>query len=253
MPPCMRRPAPTTYKRPASGLHQTSHLCVQAAATIQILIVCVASLEASSIKVTPKIIAFSFAGTAKPGNNVRTTCLLAEGDMPVTFTWLRNGVDASHSKNVHIVSHSDFSVLSINPVDGQSAGNYTCIAKNRAGFDSFTAFLDVEAPPNWLREPQDMGGTLGTALLVPCAASGSPPPTIRWFKLQGGESPFPNKPAQPLETNQNGSLVIQQLEPHHAGQYVCEAGNGINPTLRKTISVKVTGGARYHTRLNASP
>ncbi|KAK8775970.1 hypothetical protein V5799_030684 [Amblyomma americanum] len=189
------------------------------------------------INVTPKIIAFSFAGTAKPGNNVRTTCLLAEGDMPVTFTWLRNGVDASHSKNVHIVSHSDFSVLSINPVDAQSAGNYTCIAKNRAGFDSFAAYLDVEAPPTWLREPQDVGGTLGTKLVIKCAASGSPTPTIRWFKLEGGGSLLFTKSALPK--NQNGSMVILSLETRDAGQYACEADNGITPTLRKTITVKV--------------
>ncbi|XP_075750345.1 hemicentin-1-like [Rhipicephalus microplus] len=151
------------------------------------------------INVTPKIIAFSFAGTAKPGNNVRTTCFLAEGDMPVTFTWLRNGVDASQSKNVHIVSHSDFSVLSINPVDGQSAGNYTCIAKNRAGFDSFMAFLDVE-----------------------------------------DVSPSNTKAPQPRETDKNGTLVISNLETHDAGQYVCEADNGIAPTLRKTVVIKVT-------------
>ncbi|KAL3218119.1 hypothetical protein MRX96_050867 [Rhipicephalus microplus] len=174
------------------------------------------------------------------GNNVRTTCLLAEGDMPVTFTWLRNGVDASQSKNVHIVSHSDFSVLSVNPVDGQSAGNYTCIAKNRAGFDSFTAYLDVEAPPSWLREPQDVGGTLGTKLAIECAASGSPAPIIRWFKLQDGGFPHSKKTPQPREANENGSMVIPHIETQDAGQYVCEADNGIAPTLRKTVTVKVT-------------
>ncbi|KAH8022254.1 hypothetical protein HPB51_023132 [Rhipicephalus microplus] len=243
------------------------------------------------VEVTPKIIAFSFAGTAKPGNNVRTTCLLAEGDMPVTFTWLRNGVDTSNSKNVHIVSHSDFSVLSVNPVDGLSAGNYTCIAKNRAGFDSFTAYLDVEerqkgnlctslnvfngvlhgrntaetsrfylyavlrslfirvvssdiallpAPPSWLREPQDVGGTLGTNLVIECAASGSPAPIIRWFKLQDGGFPHSKKTPLPREANENGSMVIPHIETQDAGQYVCEADNGIAPTLRKTVTVKVT-------------
>ncbi|KAK8779361.1 hypothetical protein V5799_019294, partial [Amblyomma americanum] len=212
-------------------------LCLKTAATVQLLLTYATCLEASSVKVTPKIIAFSFAGTAKPGNNVRTTCLLAEGDMPITFTWLRNGVDASHSKNVHIVSHSDFSVLSINPVDAQSAGNYTCIAKNRAGFDSFAAYLDVEAPPTWLREPQDVGGTLGTKLVIKCAASGSPTPTIRWFKLEGGGSLLFTKSALPK--NQNGSMVILSLETRDAGQYACEADNGITPTLRKTITVKV--------------
>lgn len=62
----------------------------------------------------------------------------------MTFSWLRNGADASVVKNVNIQSNTDFSVLTVNPADASSAGNFTCIVKNRAGFDSFTALLDVE-------------------------------------------------------------------------------------------------------------
>lgn len=98
----------------------------------------------ASGKVAPKIAPFQFRKTFKPGENARTTCLVEAGDAPMTFSWLRNGADASVVKNVNIQSNTDFSVLTVNPADASSAGNFTCIVKNRAGFDSFTALLDVE-------------------------------------------------------------------------------------------------------------
>ncbi|KAH6928693.1 hypothetical protein HPB50_018636 [Hyalomma asiaticum] len=200
------------------------------------------------VEVTPKIIAFSFAGTAKPGNNVRTTCLLAEGDMPITFTWLRNGMDASHSKNVHIVSHSDYSLLNINPVDGQSAGNYTCIAKNRAGFDSFTAYLDVEGRTRtqlnifvfsfFLLQAISQGKEVpeirpfsfsknipvgGKALVTCWITSGVQPVTFSWLK--DGQS-LNTVQGTRLKTDPDYSvLLLEPVVPSHVGNYTCIAKN----------------------------
>ncbi|XP_042147258.1 Down syndrome cell adhesion molecule-like protein Dscam2 [Ixodes scapularis] len=194
-----------------------------------------------SAKVTPKVHPFSFLGTAKPGNNARTTCFLVEGDTPVTFTWLRNGVDASTLKNVHVQTQTDFSVLSINPVDASSSGNFTCIAKNRAGFDSFTTYLDVEASPEWKHEPQDTGGALGTELTLLCSAAGSPLPKIQWYKLKtNSERQLSKKIVRHQSAaHPNGTLVLSNLDINDMGQYMCEADNGVEPSLKKTITVRV--------------
>lgn len=193
--------------------------------------------------VTPKVHQFVFLGTAKPGNNVRTTCFLAEGDTPVTFSWLRNGVDASLTKNVNIQSHTDYSVLTVNPVDASSAGNFTCIAKNRAGFDSYTAYLDVEAPPEWKQGPQDTGGTLGSELALHCSVTGSPTPRIAWYKIEvkNGRQQVEIELQTRMKIHPNGTLVFVHLDIQDTGQYTCEADNGVNPSIKKTVTVRVNG------------
>ncbi|CAN7983557.1 unnamed protein product, partial [Ixodes pacificus] len=185
-----------------------------------------------TLAVPPKIIAFHFRKTIKPGENARTTCLVEAGDAPMTFSWLRNGVAASLTKNVQIQSQGDFSILNVNPVDATSAGNFTCIVKNRAGFDSFTAYLDVEAPPEWKKEPSDKTGVLGSSVDIDCSATGSPAPKITWQRV---------KVRHQSAAHPNGTLVLSNLDVNDMGQYMCEANNGVEPSLKKTITVRVNG------------
>ncbi|XP_064488738.1 cell adhesion molecule Dscam1-like isoform X5 [Ornithodoros turicata] len=201
---------------------------------------------ASTAKVTPKVHPFNFPGPSKPGLNTRTSCFLAQGDTPVTFSWLRNGKDAAQQKNVRIQSHSDYTLLTIDPIDASSAGNYTCIAKNRAGFDSFTSYLDVEAPPEWKHEPQDVSVILGSSVFLDCSANGSPAPKVRWYKADDAKS---NK-AEELPQSRgsllpNGTYNIFRLQLEDTGRYVCEADNGVPPHLTKVISVRVNVPARF--------
>lgn len=75
---------------------------------------------------------------------MKVTCLAEAGDQPLTFSWLKNGLAISTLKNVQVQSHEEVSLLTISGVGASNVGNYTCIVKNRAGFDSYTAFLEVE-------------------------------------------------------------------------------------------------------------
>ncbi|XP_077487062.1 cell adhesion molecule DSCAM-like isoform X2 [Amblyomma americanum] len=154
-----------------------------------ILLITTLSLCANSVcseKVAPRIQPFHFRKTAKPGETVRTTCVVEAGDRPMTFSWLRNGHDASSVPNVKIDTHSEVSLLTISPVSAASAGNFTCIVKNKAGFDSFTSLLEVEAPPEWKREPMDKAGVVGNTVRIECLGSGSPSPKMSWH-VEGGK------------------------------------------------------------------
>ncbi|KAM7308569.1 hypothetical protein ISCGN_012203 [Ixodes scapularis] len=195
----------------------------------------------SSEKVSPKIIAFHFRKTIKPGENARTTCLVEAGDAPMTFSWLRNGVAASLTRNVQIQSHADYSILNVNPVDATSAGNFTCIVKNKAGFDSFTAYLDVEAPPEWKREPADKTGVLGSNVDIDCWGTGSPAPKITWHhvKEDGAERPIDEIFQSRAVTYLNGTLRLHELQVGDSGSYTCTADNGVPPVLKKTVSLKI--------------
>lgn len=73
-------------------------------------------------------------------------CSISGGDRPIHVTWMFNGFELEKrnkyeitlskvTKNVHI--------LAIDSVNAQHAGNYTCVATNRAGVAEHTARLIV--------------------------------------------------------------------------------------------------------------
>lgn len=72
-------------------------------------------------------------------------CLVTSGDFPVSFAWLFNGREIS--ENVYDVSMvklgKKISALSIDFVRDHHAGNYTCVAVNRATSVNYTAELVV--------------------------------------------------------------------------------------------------------------
>ncbi|KAL3218121.1 hypothetical protein MRX96_050867 [Rhipicephalus microplus] len=198
------------------------------------------------VEVAPKIQPFHFRKTAKPGETVRTSCLVEAGDRPMTFSWLRNGHDASSLANVKIDTHSEVSLLTISPVSASSAGNFTCIVKNKAGFDSFTSLLEVEAPPEWKREPMDKSGTVGSTLHIDCLGSGSPAPRMSWYSTRGDglQQPVSEALSSRSTVYPNGTLVIHELDVTDRGQYTCTADNGVAPVLKKTITLKINGKRR---------
>ncbi|KAH6928161.1 hypothetical protein HPB50_012350 [Hyalomma asiaticum] len=197
------------------------------------------------VEVAPKIQPFHFRKTAKPGETVRATCVVEAGDRPMTFSWLRNGHDASSLPNVKVDTHSEVSLLTISPVSASSAGNFTCIVKNKAGFDSFTSLLEVEAPPEWKREPMDKSGVVGSTVRIECLGSGSPSPKMSWHFVRGDGLQQSVSDGMPSKATvySNGTLVLHELDKADSGQYTCTADNGVAPVLRKTITLKINDQA----------
>lgn len=76
---------------------------------------------------------------------MQVSCYVSKGDVPVSFSWLLNGKPTSDLEGIGVSSFGKkTSVLSIDSVDEQHAGNYTCLATNRAGVSAFTATLIVK-------------------------------------------------------------------------------------------------------------
>lgn len=95
--------------------------------------------------VRPKILPFSFGSApSNAGNPVQVGCTVMEGDKPLRISWSFYGEELSSNMGVSTMPVGDsMNVLIIPSVVPSNRGNYTCVAKNSAGNDSFTSQLLV--------------------------------------------------------------------------------------------------------------
>ncbi|GIY09039.1 hypothetical protein CEXT_337741 [Caerostris extrusa] len=113
---------------------------------------------------------------------IRATSLVK----PIKFQWHKNGHSVmDNPKNSRIEDGTSHSVLMFDSVELSDFGNYTCIAQNTDGTDTYTAELSVKAPPKWVEEPESVVTKVGGSVYVKCRATGSPMPKIMWNKLEG--------------------------------------------------------------------
>lgn len=119
-------------------------------------------------KVPPKITPFEFARDVNVGDRVSVQCVVGTGDLPLTFTWLkddtpivstmsspsqsndeksslyrRNGIGDVDSP-VTIRQNDEFtSALSISAITRNQGGTYKCIVENDAAKEMHSALLRV--------------------------------------------------------------------------------------------------------------
>ncbi|GBL76502.1 Down syndrome cell adhesion molecule [Araneus ventricosus] len=189
----------------------------------------------------PQIQPFNFLSRQSEGSSAKVLCNIMHGKRPIEFYWLKDGKILQGSKHVDISKHDDFSMLTVNNIKADDAGNYTCNAKNSGGESSHTAYLVVEAPPFWIKTPHDMTGVYGSSISLECAAAGSPKPRITWHK---GRDVIHND-AKRVVARGNGSLTINILSEEDEGLYRCSAHNGVGEGLSKEIKIVVNVPARF--------
>nr|7Y95_A Chain A, Dscam [Chelicerata]7Y95_B Chain B, Dscam [Chelicerata] len=93
----------------------------------------------------PKIQPFFFPKNLTTGKTVKVICNPSEGSLPFTFEWLKDGTQVVPSAHVAVKTHEDYSLLNIDSVGWEDAGNYSCVLNNSAGSDTHTATLSVFA------------------------------------------------------------------------------------------------------------
>lgn len=69
---------------------------------------------------------------------VDLTCSLRKGNTPVTFTWFKNerAISNSSKPNIKIINGPRKSFFSIENLNSDTIGNFTCRATNSFGMDS---------------------------------------------------------------------------------------------------------------------
>lgn len=80
-----------------------------------------------------------------PGDSIGVQCVITKGDVPIQIDWMFNDQSLRTGQNgINIINISTkTSLLNIVSINAQHRGNYTCIAKNKAGLSEFAAELKV--------------------------------------------------------------------------------------------------------------
>ncbi|XP_026814856.1 Down syndrome cell adhesion molecule-like protein Dscam2 isoform X9 [Rhopalosiphum maidis] len=198
------------------------------------------------VMVPPQILPFSFGDNpSNAGDKVQVGCTVAKGDQPLRITWNFYGEELSSNMGVSTMAVGDsMNVLFIPSVAPSNRGNYTCVANNPTGYDSYTAQLLVNVPPRWILEPTDKAFAQGGDAKIECKADGFPKPQVTWKKAIGN-SPGDYKDIKDLKPGSDdikvdeGTLSIHNIQKNHEGHYLCEAVNGIGSGLSAVITISV--------------
>uniref|UniRef100_A0A673B0P8 Matrix-remodelling associated 5a n=1 Tax=Sphaeramia orbicularis TaxID=375764 RepID=A0A673B0P8_9TELE len=162
-------------------------------------------------------------------------------------------VDGQYSFDSRIVVFPNGS-LTIHPVTHLDAGDYLCMARNKAGDDYVLLSVDVLSRPAQIQQKthrSDQEVVYGGDLKVDCEASGLPDPEISWTLPDGTRV----DPVQPREDTSggpshrfvvfhNGTLFFNDVEMRDEGDYTCSAQNHLGEDQMKV---------RVHVKAATSP
>lgn len=98
------------------------------------------------VLVLPQIEPFSFNPNGmNGGGTVKMMCSIIAGDLPIKFSWLKNGKTLTSEKDHKTQQLDDStSILSLTNLSLNHSGNYTCLASNDAGKAELTSVLKVK-------------------------------------------------------------------------------------------------------------
>ncbi|KAE9555394.1 hypothetical protein FO519_001406 [Halicephalobus sp. NKZ332] len=160
-----------------------------------------------------------------PGQVLDLPCP-ATGNPKPKVAWLQNG---------HIIDtfSGEFSILSDNSLrvhktSSSHSGVFTCKAVNAAGETELDTVVKVSSPPQIAPTQTSFNHVPGDSLVLPCEVEGEPKPEIQWFL---------NDHPAPGEIDSSGSLIIDDIDDRHQGNYKCVASN---PSGKDEITMSVT-------------
>lgn len=152
----------------------------------------------------------------------------ADGFPEPTVTWAHNNVVLETGDKYSL--NEDGSELVIKDVKKVDEGDYTCIAKNKAGEKAEEVSLNVFVQPKITYLNNQTASEFDEQVTLTCEASGDPTPTISW----SFQDRVFTEGEQSLDRNivvrshaRVSSLTLKSVLFTYAGQYLCTASNSI--------------------------
>ncbi|XP_059208136.1 neural cell adhesion molecule 1a isoform X2 [Centropristis striata] len=175
--------------------------------------------------------------TADIGSSALLACD-ADGFPEPTVTWAHNNIVLETGDKYSL--NEDGSELVIKDVKKVDEGDYTCIAKNKAGEKAEEVSLNVFVQPKITYLNNQTASEFDEQVTLTCEASGDPTPTISWsFEnrvFSEGEQASWTRPDKYESLDRNivvrsharvSSLTLKNVLFTYAGQYLCTASNSI--------------------------
>ena len=112
----------------------------------------------------PVIAPFSFSPVVNTGVFAQLTCVVSQGDLPITISWSLKGQELNSGPSITTnMLGQRVSMLVIASVDYTHIGEYTCRATNGAGSVTHSAALNVNGIAQSQREDT---GNIQTKLTI---------------------------------------------------------------------------------------
>ncbi|XP_022247273.1 Down syndrome cell adhesion molecule homolog isoform X1 [Limulus polyphemus] len=209
-----------------------------------------------NVRVAPKIDPFTFKSDLSEGSRAAISCVVVAGDSPMFVKWFKDGhqlADGDHGASIVVAAEGYVSTLTLDNLSRRFNGNYTCRASNAVGTDSYSAYLEVKAPPHWTKPPVDSSPVLGRSMVLHCQAEGYPAPHIRW-KVAKGTPPGPYTTIisrSRIYILVNGSLVITSVQKEDEGLYLCEASNGVGQPISSAVALTVNSPPQFVSKFSS--
>ncbi|XP_034463051.1 neural cell adhesion molecule 1a isoform X8 [Hippoglossus hippoglossus] len=200
--------------------------------------------------------------TADIGGSALLACD-ADGFPEPTVTWAHNNVVLETGDKYGL--NEDGSELEIKDVTKVDEGEYTCIARNKAGEKAEEVSLNVFVQPKITYLNNHTASEFDEQVTLTCEASGDPTPTISWsFQnrvFTEGEQDSWTRPDTYESLDRNivvrshariSSLTLKNVQFTYAGQYLCTASNSIGQDnqhmhLEVRYAPKILGGVMTYT------
>ncbi|XP_051963137.1 neural cell adhesion molecule 1b isoform X3 [Xyrauchen texanus] len=190
--------------------------------------------------------------TADMGYSAMLACD-ADGFPEPMVTWMKNNLQLESGDKYNFNDDgSEMAVLDVTKLD---EGDYTCIAKNKAGESEQELSLKVFVQPKITYLESKTTTEMDEQVTLTCEATGDPTPTITWsfgtrLFTEGEQSPDGDVLVR--SDARVSSLTLKYAQYTDAGEYLCTARNAIGETaqsanLEVRYAPKIQGAVTVYT------
>ncbi|XP_035230451.1 Down syndrome cell adhesion molecule-like protein Dscam2 isoform X2 [Stegodyphus dumicola] len=100
-------------------------------------------------------------------------------------------------------------------------------------------FAEGNAPPYWIKEPENIETIEGLSVTFNCYAGGKPEPQIIWKRSESSFNKKHHMFNEETMPSSNGTLLLNPVLKDDEGSYLCEITSEVGDQLRKKVSLIV--------------